>query len=143
MPTRCDGGGFGELFTVIGFLAGLPLAIPTLTRLMLGNPDECAVPIDPSGSEVRDLPGPEAEAAPEQTDEPRLEATWGGQLPAGLQQEFELAVVQDILMGVTGGQRLAVPVRPFVIRRSRVVHPLLGSSHSIRVFSSARQQHNE
>lgn len=57
----------------------------SLTGLMLGDSDEFTIPIAPSGPEVRDFAGTEAEAATERTDKPRLNVPRGRKVPTGLQ----------------------------------------------------------
>jgi len=73
---------------------------------------------------VCDFPSAEAKPTAEQTDEPCLKATRCWQIPTRLYQQFELSVVEYILVGMAGGQCLSVSVGPFVLRCSLVNHPL-------------------
>lgn len=51
-----------------------------------------------------------SQAAGDQTDKPCLEVSGMRQGGTRLQQQFELAVSKDILVGVAGGECLAMPV---------------------------------
>ena len=80
------------------------------------------VSVDQARSSVQ-LPSTEVEPTAEQTDELCLKPTQGRQVPTGLQQQFELSVVQHVLVGVAGSQCLSMSVYPF-IRRSMIGHPM-------------------
>lgn len=92
-----------------------------------------------SSQEVCDLPGTETKPIAEQTGEPGHKAPRGWQVSTGLQQQFELTVVENILVRVACNQCLSVPVSPFVFRRLVVSNSVRTGSVEKCFFLSARQ----
>jgi hypothetical protein len=65
------------------FLTSLSPAIATVTRLVLWDADELAVPVQPGRMEMGNLPSAESKPTAKQTNEPRLETSWGRQVSTG------------------------------------------------------------
>ena len=122
MPTRTEGGLGCELVGMGGFLAGLSLTVATVARFVLWNLDEFPVPIYPACFEVCDLAGSKTKPIAEQADESRRESARLRYVPTGLQQAFELPVIEHILVRVVGGQCVTMPLGPSCVGRFRVTH---------------------
>ena len=113
MPPRRDGIRDGQIIVVGGLLSSLSSAVPTPTRLALWDANRSAVPVHPCGLKMCDLASAKPESACDETDESRLKIVWRWKACTRFQQEFELAVGEDILMGVSGRERPPMTIRPF------------------------------
>jgi hypothetical protein len=61
---------------------------------------------------MRDFTGAEAESTSREASESRLEGVGLWQCRTRLQEEFELAVAEDVFVGVSGGECLSVTGGP-------------------------------
>ena len=77
MPARLDSIGYCKLVVGSNFLTGLSLAIATVTRFMLWDANELAIPVQSRSMEMGNLPSTEAKSTAEETDKSRFEATRG------------------------------------------------------------------
>ena len=68
------------------------------------------------------LPCTEAELTTDETDESRFESLRIRKCGTRFEQEFKFAVIQYILVGMAGGQRLPVAIRPLVVGAWMVSH---------------------
>jgi hypothetical protein len=112
-----------EVVVVSGFLLGLSSAVSALTRFMLGDAKRSPVPVHPRSLKVCDLASAKPESACDETDEPRLEVLWCWKRRTSFQQEFELAVGEDILVGVPSCERPPMAIRPSSRRLVVMRHP--------------------
>ena len=112
VPPRGEGVLDGQLVGASGFLSGLPSAVPTMTWLVLWHTDRSAIPVHPRGLEMRDFTGTDPESPGGETDESRLEVVRLRQCRTRFQEEFELAVGEDVFVGVSGGECLSVTCGP-------------------------------
>jgi hypothetical protein len=106
-----------------GFLLGLSSAVSTLARFTLWDAKRSPVPVHPRSLKVCDLASAKPESACDETDEPRLEVLWCWKRRTSFQQEFELAVGEDIFVGVPSGERPPMAICPFSRRLVVVRHP--------------------
>jgi hypothetical protein len=95
-----------------GFLLGLSSAVSTLARFTLWDAKRSPVPVHPRSLKVCDLASAKPESACDETDEPRLEVLWRWKARTRFQQEFELAVGEDILMGMSSCERPPMTLGP-------------------------------
>jgi hypothetical protein len=105
MPARGKRSLDGEVVVVGGFLLCLSSAVSAPARFMLGDAKRSPVPVHPRSLKVRNLASAKPESPCDETDEPRLEVLWGWKAPTRFQQEFELAVGEDILVGMSSCER--------------------------------------
>jgi hypothetical protein len=101
-----------EVIVVGSFLSGLSSAVSTLARFMLRDAKRSPVPVHPRSLKVRNLASAKAESARDETDEPRLEVLWRWKARTRFQQEFEQAVGENFLVGVSSCERLPMTIDP-------------------------------
>jgi hypothetical protein len=123
MPARAKRSPDGEAIVVGGFLLDLSSAVSALTRFILADARRSPVPAHPRSPKACDLASAKPESAHDETDEPRLEVLWCWKLVRRFQQEFELAVGEDILVGVPSCERPSMAIRPSSRRLVVTRHP--------------------
>jgi hypothetical protein len=101
MPARGKRSPDGEVVVVGGLLLSLPSAVSALARFMLGDAKRSPVPVHPLSLKVGNLASAKPESPRDETDEPRLEVPWRWKCRTSFQQEFKLAVGEDILVGMS------------------------------------------
>jgi len=97
---------------MVCFLLGRATAIPTGTVLLLRDPDELSVPIDPLYRGVCNLPRSETKPSRHEANQPCLESFRFRELFTGVQQTLEFSIGENILVGVPGSEVSAVSVGP-------------------------------
>lgn len=127
MPSRCKGSSDRQVIIMGSFLSGLSSAVSALTRFVLGDANRSAVPIHPRDLKVRNFASPKPESAGDETDKSRLEILWRWEGSTRFQQEFELAVGENILVGMPSRERPAMSICPFRRRLIMMGHPWASS----------------
>lgn len=131
MPARFHRLADREVIIVPGFLACLTTAVAAVTRFVFGDANVFPIPIRPRRPEMRNLTTPKPEATTNQTDESCLKCVRLRKSCAGFEEEFELPVIQHILVGVSRGECASVPLRParplvVVLHPQPIDEPTLG-----------------
>jgi hypothetical protein len=108
---------------VRGFLSGLSLAVSALARFVLWDPNGASVPVHPRALKVRNLASSKAESACHETNESCFKVIWRRKAWTRFQQEFELAVSEDILVGVPSRERPPMTISPFCFGLVVMRHP--------------------